>query len=78
LQGQSNVLRCLGYFSLIGLLRVHSLIGDYHTGLAALFPLNLFERRHLFTPKLPACHISLFYYAGFAYLMLRRYTDAGR
>ena len=31
--GGSNVLRLLGYFSLTGLLRVHCLIGDYHTGL---------------------------------------------
>jgi translation initiation factor 3 subunit L len=30
---QSNVLRILGYFSLVGLLRVHSLVGDYVTGL---------------------------------------------
>ena len=29
----SNVLRMLGYFSLVGLLRVHTLIGDYHSGL---------------------------------------------
>jgi hypothetical protein len=29
----SNVLRLLGYFSMIGLLRVHCLIGDYHGGL---------------------------------------------
>lgn len=26
---QSNVRRMLGYFSLIGLLRVHSVLGDY-------------------------------------------------
>lgn len=29
----SNVLRMLGYFALTGLLRVHSLVGDYVTGL---------------------------------------------
>lgn len=29
----SNVLKMLGYFSLVGLLRVHSLIGDYDSGL---------------------------------------------
>ena len=27
---ESNVLRMLGYFSLIGLQRVHTLVGDYH------------------------------------------------
>lgn len=78
LSGHSNVLKMLGYFSLIGQLRVHSLIGDYYTGLQALYPLNLFDKRQLFTSKLPSCHISLFYYASFAYLMLRRYTDAAR
>ena len=25
-----------------------------------------------------ACNISLYYYAGFCYLLLRRYTDAAR
>lgn len=30
---QSNVLRMLGYFSLVGLQRVHSLIGDYDSAL---------------------------------------------
>jgi hypothetical protein len=63
-------LRCHG--------QVHSLIGDYHTGLQCLHPLNLFDKTHLYTPVLSSCHISLFYYASFAYLMLQRYTDAGR
>ncbi len=30
---QSNVRRMLGYFSLIGLLRVHSVLGDYTAAL---------------------------------------------
>jgi hypothetical protein len=57
---------------------VHSLIGDYHTGLQCLFPLSLFDRGQLYTQLLSSCHITLFYYASFAYLMLQRYTDAGR
>ncbi len=47
--GQSNVLRMLGYFSLPGLLRVHSLIGDYQTGgapLAAYLPAFWCNRIH--------------------------------
>ena len=40
---ESNVLRMLGYFSLIGLQRVHTLVGDYHGALKAIYPLNLFE-----------------------------------
>eukprot|EP00775_Hariotina_reticulata_P005213 gene5213-5451_t len=65
LPNQSNVLRMLGYFSLIGQLR-------------SLYPLNIFDRAHLYTQLLSSCHINLFYYASFAYLMLQRYTDAGR
>ena len=30
---QSNVRRMLGYFSLVGLLRVHSILGDYATAI---------------------------------------------
>lgn len=58
--------------------QVHSLIGDYHTGLQCLFPLNIFDKTHLYTPLISSCHITLFYYSSFAYVMLQRYTDAGR
>lgn len=74
----SNVLRMLGYFSLTGLARVHCLVGDYVTALQAIYPLNLHERTHLFTPRIPGAHITLFYYGGFSYLMQRRYVDAAR
>jgi RNA polymerase I-associated factor PAF67 len=63
---------------LLLLLQVHSLIGDYHTGLQALYPLNLFDKAGLFTASQSGAHISLYYYASFAYLMLQRYTDSGR
>ena len=36
------------------------------------------QTRHLFTPRIAGCHISLFYYGGFCYLMSRRYLDAAR
>jgi translation initiation factor 3 subunit L len=58
--------------------QVHSLIGDYHTGLQCLYPLNIFDKTHLYTPIISSCHITLFYYSSFAYIMLQRYTDAGR
>ncbi|CAL5229382.1 g12696 [Coccomyxa viridis] len=74
----TNVLRIVGYFSLVGLLRVHTLVGDYHGALKALGVINPFQRNHLFTPKIATCNISLYYYAGFCYLLLRRYTDAAR
>jgi hypothetical protein len=31
--GGTNVLKVLGYFSIVGLLRVHCLLGDYQSGL---------------------------------------------
>jgi hypothetical protein len=42
----------VGYFSLVGLLRVHSLIGDYSGALTALHPINPFKTVKLFTPKI--------------------------
>ena len=46
------MLRIVGYFSLVGLLRVHTLVGDYHGALKALGVINPFQRNHLFTPKI--------------------------
>ena len=56
----------LGYFSLVGLLRVHSILGDYTGALQAMAPLHPFLRKSLFTTKIPLANITLFYYAGFA------------
>ena len=56
---RSNVLRMLGYYSLLGLLRVHCLVGDYHGALKALAPMNPFKRKNLLTPRIaggPASH----------------------
>lgn len=47
----SNVLRMLGYFSLVGLSRVHALIGDFYTALQALHPINPFLKKYLYTSK---------------------------
>ena len=72
----SNVLRVLGYFSLVGLARVHCLLGDYSGCLAKLDALDL-DKPGLFT-KVAGAHVTTLYYVGFAYLMSRRYTDAIR
>ncbi len=48
----SNVLRMVGYFSLVGLLRVHTLVGDYHGALKALAVVHPFQRTNLYTPKI--------------------------
>ncbi len=74
----SNVLRTMGYFSLIGLLRVHCLLGEYETALKALGPIQPFKTGNLLTPKVAGANIALYYYTGFSYLMLQRYLDAAR
>eukprot|EP00921_Rhytidocystis_pertsovi_P019885 GHVQ01031577.1.p1 GENE.GHVQ01031577.1~~GHVQ01031577.1.p1 ORF type:complete len:650 (+),score=87.31 GHVQ01031577.1:117-2066(+) len=66
----------LGYFSMICLLRVHVLMGNYHLGVQMVADMEL-STRSLYW-KAPACHITVFYNLGFAYMMMRRYLDAIR
>jgi translation initiation factor 3 subunit L len=68
--GGSNVLKMLGYYSMIGLLRVHCLLGDYRTGLKCMAPIDL-SQQGLYTIVIGS-HISTIYHYGFANLMLRR------
>jgi translation initiation factor 3 subunit L len=68
--------RSLGYFSLVGLLRVHTLLGDYHLALQTISPIAL-NKKGLYT-KVIACYITLYYYTGFVYMMMRRFVDAIR
>ena len=72
--GGSNVLKVLGYFSMVGLLRVHSLLGDYQTGLKRLLPINVSQQQGVFISVIGS-HITTMYHYGFANLMLRRYAD---
>jgi len=72
----AGMYKMLGYFAVVGLVRTHSLLGDYFSALQSLGPIDI-GRKGLFT-RVPACHISLFYYVGFAHLMTRRYVDAIR
>ncbi|EPS61195.1 hypothetical protein M569_13603, partial [Genlisea aurea] len=72
--GGSNVLKVLGYFSMIGLLRVHCLLGDYQTGLKCLLPIDI-NQRGIFS-TLIGSHITAIYHYGFANLMMRRYSNA--
>jgi translation initiation factor 3 subunit L len=74
--GRLNLYKMLGYFSLVGLLRVHSLLGDYHLAIKILEPIDI-NRKSQYT-HVPACQISTNYYVGFAYMMMRRYSDAIR
>jgi len=72
----SNVLKNLGYYSLLGLLRMHCLTGNYWGALKSIEAINLLQPGHL--RKIIGASVSLYYYAGFAYMMLRRPTDAMR
>jgi len=76
--GGSNVLKMLGYFALVGLLKVHSLIGDYDSALKALYPIVLQNRSTLYATKIPGCNITAHYYTAFAYIMLQRYNDSAK
>ncbi|PSC76421.1 eukaryotic translation initiation factor 3 subunit L-like [Micractinium conductrix] len=74
----SNVRRMLGYFSLVGLLRVYSILGDYTSALKSMAPLHPFLRKSLFVTKIPLACITFFYYVGFAYCMMQRWLDAAK
>ena len=78
--GRQNLYKMLGYFSLIGLLRLHSLLGDYHQAIRVLENIDI-HRQGLQNPSIVrvlACQMATFYYVGFAYMMMRRYADAIR
>lgn len=75
--GSRPLYKTLGYFSIIGLLRVHVLLGDYTLALKMLDHINL-NKKNGFLNRVTACHVTAYYYVGFAYMMLRRYPDAIR
>ncbi|KAI9893699.1 MAG: hypothetical protein M1814_005915 [Vezdaea aestivalis] len=74
--GTRPLYRMLGYFSIIGLLRVHVLLGDFSLALKTLDDIEL-NKKAMFA-RVMAAHFSTYYYVGFSYLMMRRYADAIR
>ncbi|PPQ75053.1 hypothetical protein CVT26_012055 [Gymnopilus dilepis] len=74
--GQRPLYRMLGYFSIIGLLRVHVHLGDFTLALKVMENVEL-NQKSPFT-RVTACHVATYYYVGFCYIMLRRYPDAIR
>jgi len=74
--GRSSLYKMMGYFSLVGLLRLHSLLGDYYQAMKVLENIEL-NKKSLYS-RVPGCQITMYYYVGFAYLMMRRYADAIR
>jgi translation initiation factor 3 subunit L len=66
----------MGYFSLVGLLRLNSLFGDYYLAINTMQYVELDIHKQLLIARVPSCIITTCYYVGFAYLMMRRYEDA--
>ncbi|KAI7747497.1 hypothetical protein M8C21_002013 [Ambrosia artemisiifolia] len=71
---RSNVFQILGYFSMVGLLRVHCLLGNYQAGLDCLLPIDI-SQPGLYT-TLIATRITTIYHYGFANLRLGSYAKA--
>lgn len=74
--GTKSLYRMLGYFSIIGLLRVHCLLGDFSLALKTLDDIEL-NKKAMFA-RVMAAHFTTYYYVGFSYMMMRRYSDAIR
>ena len=68
--GSSNVLKVLGYFSIVGLMRVHCLLGDYQTALVRLSPIDI--TRHGLYRNIIGCYIAIAYHCSFASIMQRK------
>ncbi|KIJ56384.1 hypothetical protein M422DRAFT_73174 [Sphaerobolus stellatus SS14] len=74
--GSRSLYKMLGYFSIIGLLRVHTLLGDFTLALKVMDNIELSQKA--FFTRVTACHVQTYYYVGFCYMALRRYPDATR
>ncbi|ODA82668.1 hypothetical protein RJ55_01176 [Drechmeria coniospora] len=74
--GSKNLYKMLGYFSIIGLLRVHCLLGDFALALKTLDDIEL-NKKAMFA-RVMAAHFTTYYYVGFSYMMMHRYADAIR
>ncbi|VDD94175.1 unnamed protein product [Enterobius vermicularis] len=72
--GRSPLYFKLGYFSLIGLLRTHVLLGDYHQALKTVENLEL-DPKGLYN-TVPSCLVTLHYFVGFSHMMMRNYGEA--
>lgn len=72
--GSKPLYKTLGYFSIIGLLRVHTLLGDFSLALQTMEGIQL--NKKAFFARVATAHYTTYYYVGFCYMMLRRYADA--
>ncbi len=74
--GSRTLYQMLGYFSIIGLLRVHCLLGDFSLALKTLDDIEL-NKKAMFA-RVMAANFTTYYYVGFSYMMMHRYADALR
>ncbi|XP_055342848.1 eukaryotic translation initiation factor 3 subunit L-like [Paramacrobiotus metropolitanus] len=70
--------KMLGYYSLISLMRLHCLLGDYYSALKVLENVELGKKHLLQASGLQACLVATYYHVGVCYMMMRRYQDAIR
>jgi len=73
--GKRGLYKMLGYFSIIGLLRLNSLLGDYHQALEEIQHIKIIRGTNIYS-RVPECQMTTYYYVGFAYMMMHRYGDA--
>ncbi|CAJ0585831.1 unnamed protein product, partial [Mesorhabditis spiculigera] len=74
--GKTTLYFKLGYFSLVGLLRTHVLLADYHQALKTVECLEL-DPKGLYN-TVPSCFVTLHYFVGFSHMMMRNYGEATR
>ena len=67
--GRHSLYKMLGYFSLVGLLRLHSLLGDYYQAIKVLENIEL-NKKSLYS-RVPGCQITTYYYVGLVCLKLK-------
>ncbi|KAI9311986.1 RNA polymerase I-associated factor PAF67-domain-containing protein [Dichotomocladium elegans] len=72
--GTRPLYKTLGYFSIIGLVRVHCLMGDFMLALKRMD--NVVLSKKSIMARVTGCTLTTYYYVGFAYMMMRRYADA--
>ncbi|CBH15481.1 EIF3-interacting protein, putative [Trypanosoma brucei gambiense DAL972] len=76
--GENHVRWMSGFFGIITVAKINVLLGDYNSALSVLKPLDIYGRGKKILAEVAPANVSLMYYVGFSYLMLRRYADASR
>ncbi|KAK9386211.1 RNA polymerase I-associated factor PAF67-domain-containing protein [Lipomyces mesembrius] len=72
--GSRSLYKTFGYFSIIGLLRVHTLLGDFTLALKTMEGIDLSKKSKY--ARVAGAQFTTYYYVGFCYMMMRRYSDA--